>query len=66
MRRKDSEVFKYLGGNETIDRMTNPSEELWIVNSSAGRKVLILSPGSTADEAWALYVERWDTKAGGK
>ena len=59
MSRKNVEIYKYAGGNEAIDRFADPSEELWIVNAKAGRKVVILPPGSTEDDAWGRYEERF-------
>lgn len=57
--RKHVVIHKYQGGNEAIDRFHDPDEEIWIVNGSAGRKVLILEPDSTDDDAWQVYQDRW-------
>lgn len=57
--KKNVEISLYTGGNETIDRLKGDDEEVWIVNAKEGRKVIILSLGSTSEEAWAEYERRF-------
>lgn len=62
MRPKSVEIQRYAGGNETIDRLKSDDEEVWVVNARKGRKVLILPPGSSPDDAWEAYKARFLAK----
>lgn len=59
MRPASVEIQQYVGGNETIDRLKADDEEVWVVNGRKGRKVLILPPGSSPDDAWTTYKARF-------
>jgi hypothetical protein len=61
--KRTDEVYKYeVGTNPTIDRFTEADEEVWIVQSSAGRRPVIVPLGSTADDAYKVYAEQFLTK----
>lgn len=51
----------YAGGNETIDRLHDGTTDIWIVNGVKGRKVLLLPPGCSEEEAITTYKERYGT-----
>lgn len=58
-RPKTVEIYAYTGGNEIVNRLTEPDEELWVVNGKAGRRIVIVPPGSTAEDAWSAYAGRY-------
>lgn len=49
------------GSNETIDRLHDGQTDIWIVNGIKGRKVLLMPPGTTQDEAKAHYDDLYGT-----
>jgi len=54
------EVYKYQGFNETINRLTNENEQIWIVNGRNGRQVIVLEKDSSRDQAVAKYKELYE------
>jgi hypothetical protein len=63
MSRRQTQIHKYEAGmNPTIDRLRDEDEEVWVVNSAAGRRVVILPLDSTEEDAWNTYQDRFMKK----
>ena len=53
-------AYPYAGGNETIDRLHDGKTDIWVVNGSKGRKILLLPLGTTENEAIYAYKDKYD------